>query len=197
MLYPQVSATRTTSLTDRSMVKVPVNTRHSPNSLPYPVTPTSPLSSSQNTVLRTRGSEPSKETMEPERGSSVSAVSVPDHRGDTRGDNRRELPTALQVGQSSADAWANDGRRSLGVPPSDLTPRSSSESQRSQDCIYGSPKVPHLPSTNPYLRTKHDSLDTSRLAATGNQSSTAVWADQSEKLPGNPSSDRDQCRSCS
>ncbi|KAL8931842.1 MAG: hypothetical protein Q9211_006698, partial [Gyalolechia sp. 1 TL-2023] len=174
------------------MVKVPVNPRHSPNSLPYPVTPTSPSSSSQNPVPRTKESALSKETMEPERGSSVSAVSVPNHGGEVRGNNGHELPTALQVGQSSADAWANDGRTSLGFIPSNLTPRSSSESQRSQDITYGSPNAPYLKSTNPFLRTKHDNLHTSQLAATGIQSGVTGWADQPEKVPVNPPNDRDQ-----
>lgn len=140
------------------MVKVPINVRHNPNSLPYPVTPTS---------------------MAPERDSRASAVEVPNHP-----DSKHHIPAALQIGQSSANAWANDGQTSPEVKASDLTPRSSIESQRSHN-------NPYLQSSNPYFRTKHDNSDTSPLAATGNQNSTAVWADQSEKIPTNPSIARD------
>ncbi|KAL8932575.1 MAG: hypothetical protein Q9216_006777 [Gyalolechia sp. 2 TL-2023] len=177
------------------MVKVPVNARHSPGSVPYPVTPTSPSASSQTSTLRTWELEPPTKTMESQWGSSVTAAARSGHRGDIKGDNKHDLPAALQVGQSSAGAWADDGRTSLGVPPSDLTPRSSSESQRSQDLTYGSPNVSHLQSTNPYLRSKHDNLDNSQQAVAEHQSGTAVWADRSEKVPVNLSSEQHQSTS--
>ncbi|KAL8712362.1 MAG: hypothetical protein Q9225_006963 [Loekoesia sp. 1 TL-2023] len=168
------------------MVKVPLNARPSLHSLPYPVTPTSPSSSSPNPTVRAEGSEPSVTTLKLGQGSSMSAVARAEHPGTSSSAGRNDLPPALQVGQDSSSHWANEAPASLDVASSNLTPRSSSDSQRSQDFTRGSSVSPQAQPTNPYLRMKYDNLDASQPALIRNENSAAVWADDSARADMKP-----------
>ncbi|KAL9604213.1 MAG: hypothetical protein Q9219_000611 [cf. Caloplaca sp. 3 TL-2023] len=104
-----------------------------------------------------------------------------------------ELPPALRVGQSSSERWAND------VPApyrtsSELTPRSSSESQRSRVTQDFSTNPQPQP-TNPYLRNKNAIHHSSQPVPNGNENSTAVWANEPEAGLAQPDTSRDQPRS--
>ena len=162
-----------------TMVKVP---RTKPHSLPYPTTPTSPLSSSHDPTPQNEATD-------------VSNTSPGQFK--TRVDGwSSELPPALQVGQHNSSHLPNDIPPSHATIPSDLTPRSSSESQRYQDFAPSTSMAPTSQSNNPYLWPKHGDLDNSLSALSKDESSTGVWADDSVKVLGSPYDFHSQRRSC-
>ncbi|KAL8837681.1 MAG: hypothetical protein Q9170_002442 [Blastenia crenularia] len=103
-----------------------------------------------------------------------------------RPDAKDDLPSALQVGQDSTKQWAHDIPDSLKAAPSDLTPRSSIDSQRSHDLTYSSVPDPHLQSTNPFNRMGHADSNAQKPIAIKSDGSTAIWADQSPGAPTDP-----------
>ncbi|KAL8709817.1 MAG: hypothetical protein Q9220_005433 [cf. Caloplaca sp. 1 TL-2023] len=123
------------------MVRVPIQRK----SLPYPITPTSP-----SAPRREQDSAPS-----------MSGVIEPSTAEQSTYHN---MPPALRVGQKSPKVQP-DRKTPL---PSDLTPRSSSESQRYEAIVH--------PSNNPYHPANYtDTLDPRSTRA---DNGTAMWANE-------------------
>lgn len=164
------------------MVRIPTNNRHSPQSLPYPITPTSP----SNIVF---GHEEFEQRIGNSSLGSVSDMSAtvgPHGLEYTPGDPETGLPPALRAGHDDPNLWTTGVTPPPRIVPSDLTPRSSSESQRStafapqgQASATGS----YQKSTNPYYRKKNSDLGASISAPTKDLNSAAAWADESQKPP--------------
>ncbi|KAL8676897.1 MAG: hypothetical protein Q9186_006627 [Xanthomendoza sp. 1 TL-2023] len=141
------------------MVRKATNARPTSQALPHPFTLTSP--STTFTQDRTAASNDTS----------------PKAMGSGQG-SQNELPRALRVGQGPFTEQANDRPTRHQIAPFDLTPRSSSESQRSGVCMtpdYGSSTIQKSQSNNPYLRMKDPAVGSTPMR---DESSTAVWADQ-------------------
>ncbi|KAI4130697.1 MAG: hypothetical protein LQ338_001598 [Usnochroma carphineum] len=104
-------------------------------------------------------------------------------------DVRKELPPVLKVGHEDLNPWTSDTSTSLQVAPSELTPRSSFESQRSgafASQAQASSTSACQNSTNPYCRPRIPNHDSLPLQPTIYKNNTAEWADESGKVPGGP-----------
>ncbi|KAL8806879.1 MAG: hypothetical protein Q9182_001008 [Xanthomendoza sp. 2 TL-2023] len=89
-----------------------------------------------------------------------------------------QLPHALRVEQGSVTERAEDRPFGPEIAPFELTPRSSSESQRSGGLVtpdYGSSAIQKSQSNNPYHRMKDAGVGGTPMR---DESSTAVWANQ-------------------
>ncbi|KAL9015905.1 MAG: hypothetical protein Q9185_006720 [Variospora sp. 1 TL-2023] len=106
--------------------------------------------------------------------------------GGSRPDVKNELPSALRVGVDDSNQRTRNAHTSSRAAPSDLTPRSSSESLKSVTGalqVQESSTTPSHKETNPYHRTKASQLDSLQSTSSKAEETTAVWADESEGTP--------------
>ncbi|KAL8948583.1 MAG: hypothetical protein Q9222_005234 [Ikaeria aurantiellina] len=148
------------------MVRVPIQPQQS---LPYPVTPTSPITNSRREQDSAQYQQASASSMSDAIGT-MPLEPLDRHERDN-------MPAALRVGQASPKPQPDR------ITPSDLTPRSSSESQRYEAFVQ--------PSNNPYHPANY--TDTSETQSTKADNSTAVWANEPSRVaPGRPYLDKNQ-----
>ncbi|KAL8763990.1 MAG: hypothetical protein Q9194_007206 [Teloschistes cf. exilis] len=140
------------------MVKIPINSPSS-QSLPYPVSPTSP----HTTFARQEHTQRSPTF----RTGSISSMSdAVDSRSLTGHHAQDRLPQALQPGHPA-------------IAESDLTPRSSSDSQRSQTFAPPANVLLNNQSTqsnNPYLRMQRAQPNPPFIPQAHDETSAAAWA---------------------
>ena len=174
------------------------------NALPYPITPT--LSNWPNVVSNPSKTQPVEEKPHsipnyPEaEGSAASSYAYPEEIDNRRlrGSNNKKSSNYQQlpwpdVGDrisGTVQARQEDLPTSLRVHQPDLTPRSSSESQRSQgDHTYTSYELPketnHYSSlsTNPYHRTKGSESSQPEVVQSTEDSSSDIWAELASYPP--------------
>ncbi|KAL9008745.1 MAG: hypothetical protein Q9173_006160 [Seirophora scorigena] len=175
------------------MVRIPVNTPQPP----YPVSPTAPPTNPTGR-LDSLSNEPTH-LAERNRGvgfRNTTNMSAADERtgpGGSRPEVKNELPSALRVGVDHSKQWTSNAQTSSGAVPTDLTPRSSWESLRSVTCppqTQESSTTTSYKETNPYHRTKTSNLDALQSMPNKTENTTAVWADESERVPEPPHNSR-------
>lgn len=178
------------------MVRIPVNAPQPP----YPVSPTAPPTNPTG-----RLDYPSNEpTHLAERNRGVGIRNTTDMTAaaertgpeTSRPDVKNELPSALRVGLDHSKQSTSNAQTSSGAVPVDLTPRSSWESLRSVTCLpqtQESSTTTSYKETNPYHRTKTSNLDALHSMPNKTENTTAVWADESERVPEPPHSSRNLC----
>lgn len=167
------------------MVKKPIGDRSSSQTLPYPLSPTSPSTISLG-VPQPHNYEP--ETQQ-EVSSFPSSTIAPDGSrnkvmAQTNHAGQNKLPQALRVGRGSLNEQVEDRQAAPKIGPAQLTPRSSSESFRHGAFPTAAPTesaASYPPSNNPYARMRSDGPPG---APANDVTSAAVWAEDS----GNPSS---------
>ncbi|KAI4238941.1 MAG: hypothetical protein LQ349_000743 [Xanthoria aureola] len=167
------------------MVKKPIADRFPSQTLPYPLSPTSPSTISLG-VPQPHNFEPKTQQ---EVSSFPSSTVAPDESRDkvmaqTKDAGQNELPQALRVGRGSLNDQMDDRQAAPKIGPAQLTPRSSSESLRTGAFPTAAPTesaVSHPPSNNPYSRMRSDGPPG---APANDVNSAAVWAEDSV----NPSS---------
>lgn len=181
------------------MVKVHINTRPDPQYLPLFITPASPpMKVTGHPVPESIPFEKQGDHHTLRPPPNMSPALEPNGLGNTTRDNQHELPAALRVGQDIPNHWTSNASTSLQVAPSDLTPRSSSESQRSATFT---PQAQHSTTTayqmtnNPYHRMNTREPDLSLPAPVRAGNSTAVWADEPNNVSGGPYGFHNQCES--
>lgn len=172
-------------ITRYMMVKKPIADRFPSQTLPYPLSPTSPSTISLG-VPQPHNFEPKTQQ---EVSSFPSSTVAPDESRDkvmaqTKDAGQNELPQALRVGRGSLNDQMDDRQAAPKIGPAQLTPRSSSESLRTGAFPTAAPTesaVSHPPSNNPYSRMRSDGPPG---APANDVNSAAVWAEDSV----NPSS---------
>ncbi|KAL8645837.1 MAG: hypothetical protein Q9210_006489 [Variospora velana] len=163
------------------MVRIPVNTAQIP---PYPVSPTAPPTNPTGRI----GSPSDEPAQWAQRNRSVNPINTPnmpaaDIRsgpGGSRPDVKNELPSALRVGVDDSNQRTRNAQTLSKAAPSDLTPRSSSESLKSVTGALQVQESSTNPETNPYHRTKASNLDPLQSTSSKAEKTTAVWANESE-----------------
>ncbi|KAL8685997.1 MAG: hypothetical protein Q9218_007416 [Villophora microphyllina] len=160
------------------MVKIPINTQSSSQPLPYPVSPNSP----PTTFTRdfTPRSQEDIQSSSAFRAGSVSSMSeAVDSRPTTGHQDQEGLPRALQVGHGSANNWANEQALPHPIAESELTPRSSSDSQRPRGFAppaHNAFNLQNSHSNNPYLRMQHTQPNLPGPPQASEENSTDAWA---------------------
>ncbi|KAL8844176.1 MAG: hypothetical protein Q9176_001582 [Flavoplaca citrina] len=160
------------------MVKKPISNR---TTLPYPPSPTSP------SVITAGTCQPydfESET-QPQASDSVSSTAVlkgSQIRGMAQANHvdQNALPQALRVGPGALKDQLDDRPAILPkhVVPTQLTPKSSSESFSQTQNSTAAPTVPDPQSTNPYMRMRSGA---SQGLPAGDVNSTDIWANEPVK----------------
>lgn len=162
------------------MVKKPIGDRSPSQTLPYPLSPTSPSTISLG-VPQPHNFDP--ETQQ-EVSSFPSSTVAPDRSRDkamapTNHAGQNELPQALRVGRGSLNDQMDNRQAAPKIRPTQLTPRSSSESLRNGALPTAGPTesaASQPQSNNPYARTRSDGPPG---APANDVNSAAVWAEDS------------------
>ncbi|KAI4272824.1 MAG: hypothetical protein LQ337_005040 [Flavoplaca oasis] len=157
------------------MVKKPISNRIT---LPYPLSPTSP---SATTAGNCQPYDFESETQR-QASNSVSSTIIPEGsqiRGMAQANHvdQNTLPQALRVGPGGLKDQLDDRPTTLPkhVGPTQLTPKSSSESVSQTQNITTAPTVPYPQSTNPYMRMRSGA---SQGSPAGDVNSTDIWANE-------------------
>lgn len=164
------------------MVRKPISSRSTSQTLPYPLSPTSP------STISPGDRQPHDFEAETQREASTFVSSTVASDGSTnkgmaqtKHAGKNELPQALRVGRGSLKDQMDDRQVALQIGPAQLTPRSSSESFRHGDFPTAAPAetaASYSQSNNPYVRMRSDGPEG---APANDVNSAAVWAEDSVK----------------
>ncbi|KAL8665777.1 MAG: hypothetical protein Q9168_007623 [Polycauliona sp. 1 TL-2023] len=150
--------------------------RSASQTLPYPLSPTS--------ASTTSAGDPQPHEFEPETkrqsSSLVSSTAFPDDvknrsMAQTNHAGQNQLPQALQVGLRPSKDHSDDRPTASQTAPTQLTPRSSSESVRHGQTPKAASVASYSQSNNPYVRMRSDG---SQAPPANDVNSAAAWADE-------------------
>ena len=163
------------------MVRIPASstTRPDPQLPPYPISPTSP---SRDSARNHASDTPQDASWKPRPGfGNTPDMSDTERSGQVISHNGQDgLPPALRIGQETSTDHPEEQSDALRIVQSDLTPRSSFDSQRPgtppQSAIASVDSTQPHP-TNPFRRNPSPAPANPTSSPPSEDNTTAAWAD--------------------